>query len=106
MQAAAIVLAAGAATRMGRAKQLLRFRGTTLVQRAAVIACTAGFSPTVVVIGAEGQAVRGALTKHGTVIVENPRWEVGMGSSVAVGVHYLQAEAAGLDAIAILLADQ
>ena len=47
---AAIILAAGASTRLGRPKQLLVFNGETLVERAIRIATEAGLSPTIAVV--------------------------------------------------------
>jgi molybdenum cofactor cytidylyltransferase len=100
--AAGIILAAGAATRMGRLKQLLPYRGKTLVEHAVEQALGAGFDPVVVVLGAEAAAVRAALAMQPVRLVENPRWHLGMGSSIAAGVEVL------LDArsLGVLLADQ
>jgi molybdenum cofactor cytidylyltransferase len=103
---AAIILAAGAATRMGRLKQLLPFRGKTLVEHAVTQAREAEFHPIVVVLGADAQAVRNVLAALDVLIVENSRWQSGMGSSIAAGVEYLEASGADSDAAAILLADQ
>jgi molybdenum cofactor cytidylyltransferase len=103
---AAIILAAGAATRMGRLKQLLPFRGKTLMEHAVAEAREADFHPIVVVLGADSQAVRNVLTTLDVLIVENSRWQSGMGSSIAAGVEYLEASGADADAAAILLADQ
>ncbi len=106
MPVAAIVLAAGAATRMGRLKQLLPFRGKTLVEHAVAQAAEAGFHPIIVVVGAESQAVRNALAGLDVLIAENPRWQSGMGSSIAAGMESLEESVTGSDATAILLADQ
>lgn len=102
MPAAGIILAAGAATRMGRLKQLLPYDGKTLVEHAVEQALGAGFDPIVVVVGAEAAAVRAALATQPVRLVENPRWHLGMGSSIAAGVEVL------LDAqsLGVLLADQ
>jgi molybdenum cofactor cytidylyltransferase len=100
--AAGIILAAGAATRMGRLKQLLPYGGKTLVEHAVEQALGAGFDPVVVVLGAEAAAVRAALATQPIRLVENPHWHLGMGSSITAGVEVL------LDAqsLGILLADQ
>ena len=103
---AAVVLAAGAATRMGRAKQLLPYQGRTLVEHAVQQAIEAGFDPVIVVVGAEASAVRRVLAAHRVEIVENGRWSSGMGSSVAAGVRFLQQSGADSAAVAILLTDQ
>ena len=87
---------------MGRLKQLLLYRGKTLVEHATQQALSADFDPVVVVVGAEVAAVRAALATQPVRLVENPNWHLGMGSSIAAGVGAL------LDAqsLAILLADQ
>jgi molybdenum cofactor cytidylyltransferase len=41
-----------------------------------------------------------------TVIVDNPFWKTGMGSSVSAGVRWLQKEGIEAAAVAILLGDQ
>jgi molybdenum cofactor cytidylyltransferase len=102
MPAAGIILAAGAATRMGRLKQLLLYDGKTLVEHAVEQALGAGFDPVVVVLGAEAAAVRAALATQPVRLVDNSSWHLGMGSSIAAGVEVL------LDAssLGVLLADQ
>jgi len=104
MRVAAIVLAAGAATRMGRLKQLLPYRGRTLVEHSIRQAMDAGFEPVIVVVGAEAQAVMAAIAAELVEVARNDAWESGMGSSIAAGMRHV---AAGeRDAVAILLADQ
>jgi len=97
-----MVLAAGAATRMGRLKQLLPYRGSTLVEHAAQQALAAGFDPVVVVVGAEAESVRAATAARPVRVVENSSWHLGMGSSIQAGMEVLP-EA---EAVCILLADQ
>ncbi len=57
----AVVLAAGAASRMGAPKQLLPFEGASLVRRAAQAAIAAGCEPVVVVTGSHAKEVLQAL---------------------------------------------
>ncbi len=58
---AAVLLAAGASTRMGSNKLLLEIEGEPMVRRAARRALDAGCTPVVVVTGHEGELVRAAL---------------------------------------------
>ncbi|MDQ2844440.1 MAG: nucleotidyltransferase family protein [Acidobacteriota bacterium] len=102
----AVLLAAGSATRMGTLKQLLPFRGRTLIEHAVGQAIEAGLEPLIVVVGAEGAAIRYKLASKPVAIVENKLWQSGMGSSIAAGVRHLQELEAGSAAVAILLADQ
>jgi molybdenum cofactor cytidylyltransferase len=103
---AAVILAAGAATRMGKLKQLLPYRGRTLVQNSIQQAIEAGFKPVIVVVGAQSEAVRKAVSVEPVDIIENHKWESGMGSSLVTGVKRLQEIAAGSAGVAILLPDQ
>lgn len=103
---AAVILAAGAATRMGKLKQLLPYRGRTLIQNAVDQALQADFDPVLVVVGAESAAVRSAVASQKVVMVENSYWQSGMGSSVSAGVHWLRNEKTEAAAVGILLADQ
>lgn len=102
-QVAAVILAAGASVRLGRPKQLLPFRGETLIRRAARLACAAGLTPVHVVVGHRGGEVGAALGGlDDTVVVANPDWRYGMASSLACGVASLPSVAAAL----VLVTDQ
>ena len=78
---AAIVLAAGASTRMGRPKALEPWRGRPFV--AHCIALAAGCSPIVVVSGA---AALPASATEGAEVVRNEDWAQGQMSSLRVGL--------------------
>lgn len=99
-----MVLAAGASSRMGRLKQLLPYRGWTLVEHAVEQALAAGFGPVVVVTGAQAEAVTAAIGQKPVLLAFNEAWASGMGSSIAAGMRRLAD--AGVEAVAILLADQ
>lgn len=103
---AAIILAAGSASRMGRLKQVLAYGDTTMVQHAVQQARIAGFDPLVVVVGAESRQVRASVAALPVEIAENPNWESGMGSSIVCGMKALAEGSSGVGAVAILLADQ
>lgn len=106
MTAGALILAAGAATRMGRAKQLLEFEGRTLLEHAIQQASLAGFEPLVVVLGAHAAEIRPALAGQIVEVVLNEKWESGMGSSLTLGLARVREIAPRLPALAVLLADQ
>ena len=98
-----VILAAGASARYGQPKQLLPYRGRTLVEFAAETALESGASAVVVVVGAEAEQVRGKLSRLRVEVVFNPQWAEGMGSSIRCGVAALPAE---VDAVVIALSDQ
>lgn len=100
----AIVLAAGAATRFGRTKQIERVGGKPLVQHAIDAAAEAGVDEIVVVLGHDAERVRAALRLPAAARwVLNPAYESGMASSLAAG---LRAADPASDAAVVLMADQ
>ncbi|GHF25993.1 4-diphosphocytidyl-2C-methyl-D-erythritol synthase [Streptomyces mashuensis] len=104
---AGLVLAAGGGRRLGgRPKALLVHRGEPLVARAVRVLRAAGCEPVQVVVGADAAAVRAVLAPppDGPVVVENPDWRSGMGSSLRAGLAALDATDAG--AVLVLLVDQ
>lgn len=103
----AVVLAAGASTRIGIPKQLLQFRGQTFLRRAASVALEAGCRPVVVVVtGANAAACRESLRGFDVLEAENQRWESGMSSSVRVGIEALVTANPRIAAIVLMLCDQ
>ncbi|QOY90140.1 nucleotidyltransferase family protein [Paludibaculum fermentans] len=101
---AAILLAAGNASRMGAPKQLLDYGGRPLLRHAAETALASGCSKVIVVLGAKAGAVAPALDGLPVVTVVNPRWDEGMGTSIQAGLR--AAAAASAEAVILMLADQ
>lgn len=105
-EAAAMILAAGAGSRMGTLKQLLPFRNGTLLSNAIAQAKAAGFGRIAVVVGAEAERVAESVTGDQIETVENAGWDAGMGSSIRAGMAHLRMRGPLPEALAILLADQ
>jgi molybdenum cofactor cytidylyltransferase len=101
------VLAAGASRRLPGPKQMLRFRGSTLLRHAAQTAVAAGCGPVVVVLGAASAAkqLRFELVDLGVTIVENARWKEGMSSSIRAALDVLE-QAEATEAVLIMTCDQ
>ncbi len=100
---AALLLAAGGSSRMGRPKQLLRMENEALVTRMARRLIDLGPGSVMVVTGSVRQAVNDQLSGLPLQIVYNPRWQEGMASSLAAGVKNLPPE---IDGLLIMLCDQ
>ena len=98
-----ILLAAGGSTRLGSPKQLLVYRGTTLLRRAAETALATGCRPVVAVLGSGAERLRAELAGLDVRPVDNPDWTRGMGTSVRLGTAALDAETAGA---LLMLCDQ
>jgi molybdenum cofactor cytidylyltransferase len=103
--APALILAAGASKRLGTPKQLLPYRGGTLLSHA-VARVHGAFDPVIVVIGAYAEHMRAALAEGPAVeVVENLEWEEGMASSIRAGTRHAQAMGEW-DALLLTLVDQ
>jgi nicotine blue oxidoreductase len=99
----AVLLAAGAGTRLGRGpKALLPFRGRTLVEVLAGVLLDGGCREVVIVVGADAAKVRETTDLTQYTVIENPDWQSGMGSSFRLGV----AAAAAGDQVLMALVDQ
>jgi CTP:molybdopterin cytidylyltransferase MocA len=97
---AGILLAAGEGSRLGQPKALVEVAGERLVDRGSRMLRDGGAAPIVVITGAAPVDVPGAL------IVHNPAWASGMGSSLATGLSAVQALPGECDAAVMALADQ
>ena len=102
----ALILAAGESSRLGQPKQLIQFRGKSLVRRMVDAARKALCSPTVVVIGSDCEEVERELKAEGAIIVENENWRLGIGTSIRAGVRRLIDKAPTLEAVVLLVCDQ
>jgi molybdenum cofactor cytidylyltransferase len=127
----AVVLAAGGSSRLGQPKQLLVFRGETLVRRAVRAATEAGCAPILVVVGEIGEAIKrsvdirdsrisssslqadqhwSATDKEGVTgpavvptVVQNADWREGIGTSIRRGLELLPKD---VHAAVLLTCDQ
>ena len=95
---AAIILAAGGSTRMGRPKQLIEFQNVPLVVHALRIALASGVQQVLIVTGAQGDAVAAAIAgwteeadRRRVQIVHNQAWATGQASSLRVALAELDA---------------
>jgi molybdenum cofactor cytidylyltransferase len=96
----AVVLAAGASTRMGHQKLLLPLGGHPLVKRVVKAVCDAGFDDVLVVVGHEHERVLAALAGLRIRHALNPDFATGMGSSFRTAVENLAASEAAMFALA------
>jgi molybdenum cofactor cytidylyltransferase len=102
----AVILAAGGSSRFGQPKQLIPFRGKSLVRRIIDAACEAGCSPVVVVRASEDEKLHHELRRSGAVTVENKQWQRGIGSSIRCGIQGLTNSSPGVEASVLLVCDQ
>jgi nicotine blue oxidoreductase len=104
-EVAGLLLAAGGGRRLGgRPKALLTHRGRPLVEFAVEVLRAAGCARVHVVLGAAADAVRERARLEGCVLVTNPAWEQGMGTSLRAGLDSLAGT--GARAALVSLVDQ
>lgn len=98
----AVVLAAGASTRMGAQKLLLPVGGEPLIRRTVRQVCDAGFDDVLVVVGNDWENTLAALDGLPIRHAVNAEYATGMGSSFRTAVAHLGDCAAAM----FTLADQ
>jgi molybdenum cofactor cytidylyltransferase len=96
----AVVLAAGASTRMGSPKLLLPLGDEPLVRRTVRQVAGAGFDEVLVVVGHEHEQVLSALDGLAIRWTINPDYASGMGSSFRTAIAALGDSAAAMFALA------
>lgn len=100
-----IILAAGSSSRVnGEPKQMLEFRGKTLLRRAAETALQSEFSSTIVVLRANQEQMRKDIEDLPLKIAINENPESGISSSIKIGLSAISEE--NSDAVIIMLCDQ
>jgi molybdenum cofactor cytidylyltransferase len=102
----AVVLAAGASTRMGRPKQLLPFGGKSLLRHVTDTVLASPAWPVVIVLGAQMEAIRPEVARLPVLLVENPGWAEGLASSIRAGMAVTESFSRSLEAALLVLCDQ
>ena len=100
---AAIVLAAGGSTRLGRPKQLLPYRDGVLLDAVLDLARGHPFEQRIVALGGSSDLVRAAVDMSGFDVVINDEYATGCSSSIARAVGAVRSD---IDGIVLLLGDQ
>ncbi|AOR31326.1 4-diphosphocytidyl-2C-methyl-D-erythritol synthase [Streptomyces fodineus] len=104
-EVAGLLLAAGGGRRLGgRPKALLEHRGRPLVEHAVGVLRAAGCARVHVVLGARAEDVRARAELSGCVLVDNPDWARGMGTSLRAGLASF--DGTGVRAALVSLVDQ
>lgn len=102
----AIILAAGASSRMGQPKQLLDIHGTSLLQKTINAFADARIEPITCVLGYDHDHLREAVKSDAVGVVVNVDWQKGMGSSIKTGLRHLLQQRPNLDSVIIAVCDQ
>jgi molybdenum cofactor cytidylyltransferase len=103
---AVIILAAGRSSRLGSAKQSLKYRGKTLLQHSIDTALESRASPVIVILGSGKESIEKELDQTPIFIYGNTSWETGMASSISCGINNLNLIAPDSDAVILMVCDQ
>jgi molybdenum cofactor cytidylyltransferase len=102
---AALVLAAGGSSRLGRPKQLEPWGGTTLLGHVLHLIEEVELDERFLVLGAGSEKILDVVDLEGWTVVENLEWEEGLASSLRVGLDAMTRLARSETAV-IFLGDQ
>ena len=98
-----VILAAGGSKRLGKPKQLVSWRGRTLVEQIVSQALAVTTADVVLVTGAAEQEVAASIKDERVCTVFNEDWQLGISSSLRAGLTVIGAD---VDGVLVLLCDQ
>ena len=101
-----ILLAAGQSARLGKPKQLLNYKGKTLLAHSLQIAIETQLQPIVTVLGANLDTLKQSIEPTNTNIVINQEWSEGMASSIRCGMEELLKITPSIAGVIIMVCDQ
>ncbi|SCX98916.1 molybdenum cofactor cytidylyltransferase [Nonlabens sp. Hel1_33_55] len=101
-----VILAAGSSSRLGHAKQLVEFKGSTLLQRVIDLTSAIDFDVNILVLGANYEKIKTSIKASAFEIIENKEWSNGMASSLKLGLEQALDLDQSLSQIVVLLSDQ
>jgi molybdenum cofactor cytidylyltransferase len=100
---AGVILAAGSASRMGKTKQLLPFKGTTLLGQVIQNAGESALHEIILVLGHDADDIEQAIDLSGTKVVRNNEYLKGQSTSLIKGLENISSDC---NAAMFLLGDQ
>ncbi|MFT6337951.1 MAG: molybdenum cofactor cytidylyltransferase [Halioglobus sp.] len=100
---AILILAAGTSSRLGRPKQLVKFRNGNLLSHTIDATSQIENAYTHIILGAYADEISNTINTTLPIHI-NPNWERGMGNSIAFGVDKVRD--LGYDAVILTVCDQ
>lgn len=101
-----MLLAAGSSSRLGKPKQLLFYKGISLLQHSFLAASGSVAKSLIIVTGANAELIKKELTNPEVILAENKEWKKGMASSIRCGLKALLQIAPSTDAVILMVCDQ
>jgi molybdenum cofactor cytidylyltransferase len=103
---AVLIPAAGTSKRFGRPKQLLKWGDSTLIGQAIATALELSQQKVLVVLGAYYDRIKPEIKGFDIQILKNEAWEIGLGSSIAMGADCVLKSEDTFSGLLVLLPDQ
>ena len=105
MQTGILILAAGNSSRLGQPKQLLQFKGKSLLSN--VVSQALEITQAVVIVtGSKNDEIGNEIHDLKALATENPNWQEGMGSSINSGLKKLLDNFPTIENVIISVCDQ
>lgn len=101
-----VVLAAGSSSRLGQPKQLLEYKGESLLRHSVQAALETALRPVIVVLGSGAVRVRNDVEELPVQVIDNPEWQEGMASSIRCGVKMLMTVNPFAEGLILMVCDQ
>jgi molybdenum cofactor cytidylyltransferase len=101
-----VVLAAGTSKRLGQPKQLLEYKGRSLLQHSVEAAEKTGIKHILVVVGANNLLMENEMKGYNVQIIFNEHWPEGMASSIRCGLTEMKKRYPDTDGVLFLVCDQ
>lgn len=101
-----LIMAAGASRRLGQPKQLLEYKGETLIRKICHEALNANIGDVTVVTGHGHDNIEKEISDLKLNIFYNQEWEEGLGASIRNGLKHLLKNKPETNAILLTMADQ
>jgi len=84
---AAVILAAGGSSRLGKPKQLVPFADKTLLQHMLDTVSQFSFGSKLLVLGANSSQIKTATSTQGFEVIHNTEWSRGIGTSISLATR-------------------
>lgn len=101
-----LIMAAGASRRLGQPKQLLEYKGETLIRRISNEALKAKIGEITVVTGYDRENIGKGISDLKVNVFYNEEWEEGLGASIRNGLKHVLETNPQTNAILLSMVDQ
>ncbi|MFV8281283.1 nucleotidyltransferase family protein [Christiangramia marina] len=103
---AVLILAAGSSKRLGKPKQLVKFKNKTLLQHSIDVSEALDLSEKIIVLGANEEKILNEVDLKNHKLLINSNWQKGMSTSLKKGLEEIRNLHPTIEHVLVLLSDQ